>query len=111
MDRVRGHEVEVTGYALKRLGEVDGLRIYGPSEVEHRGGMVSFTLGEIHPHDVAQVLDSDGIAVRAGHHCAKPLLRRLGVQATTRASFYLYSTTEEVDALVAGLEKVKRLFA
>jgi cysteine desulfurase/selenocysteine lyase len=110
MDRVRAHEVDVTGYALKRLGEIDGLRIYGPSEVEHRGGMVSFTLGGIHPHDVAQVLDADGIAVRAGHHCAKPLLRRLGVQATTRASFYLYSTTEEVDALVAGLDKVKRFF-
>jgi cysteine desulfurase/selenocysteine lyase len=111
MDRVRAHEVDVTGYALKRLGELDGLVVYGPSEVEHRGGMVSFTLGDIHPHDVAQVLDADGIAVRAGHHCAKPLLRRLGVQATTRASFYLYSTTEEVDALVAGLEKVKRFFA
>ena len=111
MDRVRAHEVDITGYALKRLGELDGLVVYGPSEVEHRGGMVSFTLGDIHPHDVAQVLDADGIAVRAGHHCAKPLLRRLGVQATTRASFYLYSTTEEVDALVAGLEKVKRFFA
>ena len=111
MDRVRAHEVDVTGYALKRLGELDGLVVYGPSEVEHRGGMVSFTLGDIHPHDVAQVLDADGIAVRAGHHCAKPLLRRLGVQATTRASFYVYSTTEEVDALVAGLEKVKRFFA
>src|SRR4030095_14618917 len=97
-------------YALKRLGEVEGLRVYGPSEVEHRGGMVSFTLGDIHPHDVAQVLDADGIAVRAGHHCAKPLLRRLGVQATTRASFYLYSTTDEVDALVAGLERVRRFF-
>jgi cysteine desulfurase / selenocysteine lyase len=111
MDRVRAHEVDVTGYALKRLGEIDGLVVYGPSEVEHRGGMVSFTLGDLHPHDVAQVLDSDGIAVRAGHHCAKPLLRRLGVQATTRASFYLYSTTDEVDALVAGLERVKRFFA
>ena len=111
MDRVRAHEVDVTGYALKRLGELDGLVVYGPSEVEHRGGMVSFTLGDIHPHDVAQVLDADGIAVRAGHHCAKPLLRRLGVQATTRASFYLYSTTDEVDALVAGLERVKRFFA
>jgi len=110
MDRVRAHEAEVTGYALKRLGELHGLRVYGPAELEHRGGMVSFTLGEIHPHDVAQVLDDEGIAVRAGHHCAKPLLRRLGVQATTRASFYLYSTTEEVDALVAGLEKARRFF-
>jgi cysteine desulfurase / selenocysteine lyase len=110
MERVRAHEAEVTGYALKRLGELQGLRVYGPAELEHRGGMVSFTLGEIHPHDVAQVLDDEGIAVRAGHHCAKPLLRRLGVQATTRASFYLYSTTEEVDALVAGLEKARRFF-
>jgi cysteine desulfurase / selenocysteine lyase len=110
MERVRAHEAEVTGYALKRLGELQGLRVYGPAELEHRGGMVSFTLGEIHPHDVAQVLDDQGIAVRAGHHCAKPLLRRLGVQATTRASFYLYSTTEEVDALVAGLERTRRLF-
>jgi cysteine desulfurase / selenocysteine lyase len=110
MERVRAHEAEVTGYALKRLGELQGLRVYGPAELEHRGGMVSFTLGGIHPHDVAQVLDDEGIAVRAGHHCAKPLLRRLGVQATTRASFYLYSTTEEVDALVAGLEKARRFF-
>jgi cysteine desulfurase/selenocysteine lyase len=110
MERVRAHETEITGYALKRLGELQGLRVYGPAELEHRGGMVSFTLGEIHPHDVAQVLDDEGIAVRAGHHCAKPLLRRLGVQATTRASFYLYSTTEEVDALVAGLEKARRFF-
>jgi cysteine desulfurase / selenocysteine lyase len=110
MERVRAHEAEVTGYALKRLGELQGLRVYGPAELEQRGGMVSFTLGEIHPHDVAQVLDDQGIAVRAGHHCAKPLLRRLGVQATTRASFYLYSTTEEVDALVAGLERARRLF-
>jgi cysteine desulfurase / selenocysteine lyase len=110
MERVRAHETEITGYALKRLGELQGLRVYGPAELEHRGGMVSFTLGGIHPHDVAQVLDDEGIAVRAGHHCAKPLLRRLGVQATTRASFYLYSTTEEVDALVAGLEKARRFF-
>jgi cysteine desulfurase/selenocysteine lyase len=110
MDRVRAHEAEVTGYCLERLAEVEGLRVLGPRDLESRGGAVSFLLGDVHPHDVAQVLDAEGIAVRAGHHCAKPLLRRLGVQATTRASFYLYSTTEEVDALVAGLDKVKRFF-
>ena len=110
MDRVRAHELEVTRHALKRLAELDGLRVIGPTDLEQRGGAVSFTFGDIHPHDISQVLDEDGIAVRAGHHCAKPLLRRLGVQATTRASFYLYSTTEEVDALVAGLDKVKRFF-
>src|SRR4029453_5106966 len=105
MDRVRPHEVDVTGYALKRLGEVEGLREYGPSEVEHRGGMVSFTLGDIHPPDVPQVRGA-----RAGTHSPKPLLRRLGVHATPRASLYLYSTTDEVDALVAGLERVRRFF-
>jgi cysteine desulfurase / selenocysteine lyase len=111
MDRVRAAEADLTAYALKRLGEVQGLRVYGPAELEHRGGVVSFTLGSIHPHDVAQVLDEEGIAVRAGHHCTLPLHRRLGVQATTRASFSVYSTTDEVDALVAGLEKTTRFFA
>jgi cysteine desulfurase / selenocysteine lyase len=111
MDRVRAAEADLTAYALKRLGEVRGLRLYGPAELEQRGGVLSFTLGEIHPHDVAQVLDEEGIAVRAGHHCTMPLHRRLGVQATTRASFSVYSTADEVDALVAGLEKTARFFA
>jgi cysteine desulfurase/selenocysteine lyase len=111
MDRVRAAEADLTAYALKRLGEVQGLRVYGPAELEHRGGVVSFTLGSVHPHDVAQVLDEEGIAVRAGHHCTMPLHRRLGVPATTRASFSVYSTTDEVDALVAGLEKAARFFA
>ncbi len=110
MDRVRAHEAAVTGYALERLAEVDGVRVLGPADLEHRGAAVSFLLGDVHPHDVAQVLDEEGIAVRAGHHCAKPLHRRLGVGATTRASFSVYSTTGEVDALVAGLDKVKRFF-
>jgi cysteine desulfurase/selenocysteine lyase len=110
MDRVRAHEVDVTGYALKRLGEIEGLRVYGPSEVEHRGGMVSFTLGDIHPHDVAQVLDSRGIAVRAGHHCAKPAHARFGVQSSTRMSSYLYTTPAEIDALVDGLEYTRSYF-
>jgi cysteine desulfurase / selenocysteine lyase len=111
MDRVRAAEADLTAYALKRLGEVQGLRVYGPAELEHRGGVVSFTLGSVHPHDVAQVLDEEGIAVRAGHHCTMPLHRRLGVPATTRASFSVYTTTHEVDALVAGLEKTARFFA
>jgi cysteine desulfurase / selenocysteine lyase len=111
MDRVRAAEADLTAYALKRLGEVQGLRLYGPAELEHRGGVVSFTLEGIHPHDVAQVLDADGVAVRAGHHCTMPLHRRLGLQATTRASFSVYSTTDEVDALAAGLDKARRFFA
>jgi cysteine desulfurase / selenocysteine lyase len=111
MDRVRAAEADLTAYALKRLDEVKGLRLYGPEELERRGGVLSFTLGEVHPHDVAQVLDEEGIAVRAGHHCTMPLHRRLGVQATTRASFSVYSTTEEVDALAAGLDKAARFFA
>jgi cysteine desulfurase / selenocysteine lyase len=111
MDRVRAAEADLTAYAIKRLGEVRGLRLYGPAELEQRGGVLSFTLGEVHPHDVAQVLDEEGIAVRAGHHCTMPLHRRLGVQATTRASFSVYSTADEVDALVAGLEKTARFFA
>jgi cysteine desulfurase/selenocysteine lyase len=111
MDRVRAAEADLTAYAMKRLGEVRGLRLYGPAELEQRGGVLSFTLGDVHPHDVAQVLDEDGIAVRAGHHCTMPLHRRLGVPATTRASFSVYSTADEVDALVAGLEKTARFFA
>ena len=110
MDRVRAHELEVTRHALKRLAELDGLRVIGPTDLEQRGGAVSFTLGNIHPHDVSQVLVADGVAVRAGHHCAKPLLRRFGLEATTRASFYVYSTNEEVDTLVAALEKAVAFF-
>jgi cysteine desulfurase/selenocysteine lyase len=111
MDAVRAHERAITGHALERLAEVDGLRVLGPPATEQRGGAVSFVLGDVHPHDVAQVLDADGIAVRAGHHCAKPLMTRFGLAATTRASFYVYSTSGEVDALVRSLDKVRRLFA
>src|SRR5919197_1409622 len=110
MDAVRAHERAVTGYALERLAEVDGLRVLGPPATEQRGGAVSFVLDGVHPHDVAQVLDADGIAVRAGHHCAKPLMTRFGLAATTRASFYVYSTRGEVDALVGTLGKVRKLF-
>jgi len=111
MEAIRRHEVALLGYALERLAEVTGLTLYGPHSTEQRGGVCSFTLEGVHPHDVAAVLDSEGIAVRAGHHCTQPLHRRLDVPATTRASLYIYNTPEEIDRLVAALEKAKRLFA
>ena len=109
MKNVRHHEIELTTYALNRLSQVEGLRIYGPLEPTARGGAIAFTLGDIHPHDVASVLDGEGIAVRAGHHCAMPLHDKLGLPATTRASFYVYNIPEEVDRLTAGLDKVREL--
>jgi len=111
MEAIRRHEVALLGYTLERLAEVTGLTLYGPHSTEQRGGVCSFTLEGVHPHDVAAVLDSEGIAVRAGHHCTQPLHRRLDVPATTRASLYIYNTAEEIDRLVAALEKAKRLFA
>jgi cysteine desulfurase/selenocysteine lyase len=110
MEAVRLHEQEIAAYALDRLSEVPGLRVYGPPASE-RGGVTSFSMNSAHPHDVAQVLDRYGLAVRAGHHCAMPLHERYGLTATTRASFYLYNTREEVDRLVEGLGKVVELFA
>jgi cysteine desulfurase / selenocysteine lyase len=109
MEQIAGHEHEIIEYALERLEEVPGLRLFGPS-ADKKGGVASFTFNDIHPHDVAQILDRDGIAVRAGHHCAQPLHEKFGISATTRASFYLYSTKSEVDALVEGLYKVKKVF-
>ncbi|HEV8554824.1 MAG TPA: cysteine desulfurase [Actinophytocola sp.] len=110
MDNVAAHERQITAYALERLQAVEGLRVLGPATVEDRGGAVSFTLSGLHPHDIGQVLDARGIAVRGGHHCTKPLHRRFGVPASTRASAYLYSTPAEIDALAEGLEQVKRFF-
>lgn len=107
LEAIHQHEQRLVDYALNRLEEIKGLTIYGPKE---RGGLVTFNLGEIHPHDVATVLDSYGIAVRAGHHCAQPLMRWLKVTATARASFYLYNTEEDVDRLVEGLLKTKEYF-
>ena len=104
---IEQHEHELTVYALDRLGELDWVRLFGPP-AERRAGIVSFEVAGIHPHDVAQILDWEGVCVRAGHHCTQPLMTRLGVSATTRASFYLYSIPEEVDRLVAGLHKVKK---
>jgi cysteine desulfurase/selenocysteine lyase len=109
MERIFEHDRELARYALERLREVPGLRILGPP-AEKRGGVVAFELGEIHPHDVATVLDHHGIAVRAGHHCAMPLHDRLGVPASARASFHCYSVPEDVDALVAGLHHARKVF-
>lgn len=110
MDAIAAHEHAITEYALERLEEIPGLRVFGPS-ADKKGGVASFVLDGIHPHDVAQILDRDGIAVRAGHHCAQPLHEKFNIPATSRASFYLYSTTEEVDKLVEGIYKVKKYFS
>ena len=110
MDNVLAHEKELVSYALPALEAVEGVRILGPRTAVSRGGAISFALGDLHPHDVGQVLDELGIAVRVGQHCAAPVCSRYGVPATTRASFYVYTTTEEIDALVEGLEHVKRFF-
>ena len=110
MDNIHRHEVELTSYLLNGLSEIKDLRIIGPKTTELRGGAVSFTLGDIHPHDLGQYLDSQGIAVRTGHHCAWPLTRKLGVPATTRASVYLYNTTDDLDALVEGVQGAQKYF-
>jgi cysteine desulfurase / selenocysteine lyase len=110
LDAVRAHEEAITGYLLEGLATVGGVRVLGPASVADRGGAVSFEVAGVHPHDVAQLLDSRGIAVRAGHHCTKPAHKRFGVQSTTRASSYLYTTPEEIDALIEGLEYTKRYF-
>ncbi len=108
MDEVAAHERALARYALERLAAIDDLTLYGPAG--ERAGVVSFTLGDIHPHDLATIVDSEGVAIRAGHHCAQPLMRRLDVAATARATFYVYNTRDDVDALVAALEKARTLF-
>src|SRR5512133_2497061 len=109
MDKIAAHEHEITEYTLERLEEIPGVKLFGPS-ADKKGGVAAFTLLGVHPHDVAQILDRDGIAVRAGHHCAQPLHEKFGIPATSRASFYLYNTKDEVDLLVNGIYKVKELF-
>lgn len=109
MARVRGHEIDITEYALKKLKKVEGVTIYGPNRAGVRGGVVSFNLKGAHPHDVAQILDTLGIAIRSGHACCQPLMKRLGISAVCRASFYIYNSKEDVDALVDGIEKVKKV--
>lgn len=109
VENISAHEYEITEYALERLEEIPGLKLFGPS-ADKKGGVAAFTLEGVHPHDVAQILDRDGIAIRAGHHCAQPLHEKFGIPATSRASFYLYNTKEEVDLLINGIYKVKEMF-
>lgn len=107
MEAVRAHEHEITSYALERMAEIPGVTIYGPNDASVRGGVVTFNVDKIHPHDLATLLDQEGVAIRAGHHCAQPLHQRLGLPATARASFYVYSQLHEVDALVEAIYKAK----
>ena len=109
-DAIEAHEHELAAYALGRLGELDGLTLYGPP-ADRRAGIVSFNVDGVHPHDVAQILDMQGVAIRAGHHCCQPLMQKLGVAATNRASFYIYTVQEEIDQLVDGLHTVRKVFA
>jgi cysteine desulfurase / selenocysteine lyase len=110
MDAVRAHEKDLTAYALERLPEVEGIRIFGPLDAERRGGVVSFAIDGMHPHDVAELCDRDGVCIRAGHHCAQPLMRQLGVPATARASFHVYNSREDVDRLIGALVKARGVF-
>ncbi|MEV6487408.1 cysteine desulfurase [Actinoplanes sp. NPDC051633] len=110
MAAIHEHEQEITGYALKTLADIDGVRVFGPGSPDGRGGTVSFDVAGVHPHDVGQILDDLGVEVRVGHHCARPVCARFGVAAMTRASFYLYTTTDEIDALARGVEQVKKVF-
>ena len=110
MDRILQHEQRLVTYALEKLKRIHGLHVLGPDSVSAKGGVISFTLEDIHPHDIAQILDSEGIAVRAGHHCAMPLHERFKITASTRASFYLYNDEEDIDHLIKGLEKVQQIF-
>ena len=109
-DAILAHERALVAYAVERLGEIPDLTVLGPRDLSERSGVVSFTLADIHPHDLATILDSEGVAIRAGHHCAQPLMKCLGVGSTARASFYLYNTPAEVDALVDALHRARELF-
>ena len=109
MDAIAAHEHAIGEYALERLSEVPGLTVFG-EKAEPRGAVAAFSLPGVHPHDIAQILDQSGVAVRAGHHCAQPLHEKFGVQATARASFYLYNTPDEVDRLIEGIYQVKQVF-
>lgn len=110
MQNIREHEKELTKYALDRITGVKGVHVYGTHDVEHRGGVISFNFGDIHPHDLATILDEDGVAIRSGHHCAQVLMERLGVAATSRASFYIYNTKEEVDVFINSLDRARVIF-
>lgn len=110
MENVRRHEIELTEYTLEQLGKVKNIRIYGTNNMSKRGGVISFNFNDIHPHDVAQIIDEDGIAMRSGHHCAQVLMEKLGVAATSRVSVYIYNTREDIDILIESLHRVARIF-
>lgn len=110
MGNVRRHERELTAYALSKMADIPGLTVYGPRDPDRRGGVISFNFADVHPHDVAQIMDEEGVAIRSGHHCAQVLMERLDVAATSRASFYVYNTKDEVDVLVGSLQKVAKVF-
>jgi cysteine desulfurase / selenocysteine lyase len=110
MENVREHEIAVTAYALDALRKVDGVCVYGPRDASQRGGVVSFNVEDVHPHDVSTIVDAEGIEIRGGHHCCQPLMRRLGLTATARASFYVYNDERDVDALASALLRVKEIF-
>ncbi len=111
MQRVRGHELELTRYALEKLRGIRGVTVYGPEDARERGGVISFNYGDVHPHDLASILDEEGVAIRSGHHCAQPLIEWLGITAASRASFYVYNSFDDVDVLVQAVQKAGRIFA
>ena len=111
MDAIAEHEHKLLGYALERMNKVDGICIYGPQSPDEHSALISFTLGDAHPHDISTILDSEGIAVRAGHHCAQLAMQHFGISATARASIYLYNTENDIDRLIEGLEQVRSIFA
>jgi cysteine desulfurase/selenocysteine lyase len=110
MDKIRKHEIELTDYALGCLSSVEQLTVYGPSKAIDRGGVISFNIGDIHPHDLATILNKHGIAIRSGHHCAQVLMERLKVSSTSRASFYIYNTRKDIDKLINALNEARRIF-
>jgi cysteine desulfurase/selenocysteine lyase len=110
MDAIQAHERDLMTYALEQIGAVEGIRIYGPDSLDEHSAVVSFTLGDAHPHDISTILDAEGIAVRAGHHCAQLVMQHFGIAATARASFYLYNTKADVDRLIEGLAAVGGIF-
>ena len=110
MENIRNHEVELTKYALEKMTKIKGITLYGTKDMEMRGGVISFNFNDVHPHDVATIIDKEGVAIRSGHHCAQVLMEKLNVAATNRASFYIYNTKEEVDKLISSLEKVAKVF-
>ena len=111
MEAIRAHEMEITQYALEKIGRLKGVTTYGPKDVKKKAGVVSFTIDNAHPHDIASILDVEGICIRSGHHCAQPLMERFDLPATARASFYVYNDLEDVDALVSGMKRVQEVFA